>query len=547
MTLRPSSAAAPPGTGRALALAFAAFALLQLTLAVVWVVPGPLSVDEVLYEWMTRNAAEGRPLHVANGYEETPSPELTPERFVRTEGGRLTVQYPVLWSMTAAPLYRAFGYRALFLLNALALAGVMLFTWRIGLRLLGSAPAALAGCLLLGAGTYAWEYSVAAWPHMATLLLQVAAFDTVLEAREAKGRRAFVAALVAGGLAGLAVGFRRDAVFLLPVLALLLLWERPLRWRALAGLALGAAAPLLLLAWLNALRWGVWSPLSYGRAEPRYRVVGVVGLAGFVGLALLGRADARRALLRRWRPVVLAGAAAYLALLLVPATAERALTAARGVENVLVDLRGAPSDTGRYYWAVIWFGGVKKSLLQSLPWLPLLALPVWRAWRTPGRRAALVTLLLPVAVYAGVPALLDRHGGMSLNLRYLLPGLPFLALLGAWAALEVAGAVRSRSESRRAALGAGGAGVLAAAAGWAWLAPRDFVSREAETAVLDAPLVLAGLAAAAVTWWILRAGRGAGGRGGGGRGGQGGGAGGGASREGGRRHPPPSSSSGPRR
>ena len=496
-------------------IALVALAALQVALALIWVQPGPLSIDEVLYQTMVRSAAEGHPLTVANGYEELPSPELATVDYMRTSGGRLTVQYPIFFPLLAAPLYRWIGGLGLFLLNAAAFAGVLVFTWRIGVRLLGDRRSAVVAAVILAGGTFAWDYAMAAWPHMLALLLELAAFDfmLILLLRERDDAPVGVA-LIAGALLGIAVGFRRDAVFFLPVVALPLLFADPPRIRALAAMALGALPPLALLGWLNWLRWGTWSPLSYGRVDPGgFRTLALVGALGLAALVVAALPPVRRRLTRAltgdgWKTALLVVATLKLVLFVLPATSTYMLRMVDGVESLLFDLRGSATEVagGRvFYFAVLYAGGLKKSLLQSLPWLPVLLVSGALAWRDPARRSAVLLLLLPVAVYLGIQIFLNRHGGMSLNMRYFLPALPFLALLGAMALDAVwrsADEAAAPNGSRVIAVA-----VPAAAAFLLWLAlrPGGFTQpRDAVAAALNAPLVLALLTTVTAVVWVTR-------------------------------------------
>jgi 4-amino-4-deoxy-L-arabinose transferase-like glycosyltransferase len=498
-------------------IALAGLAAVQIALALAWVAPGPLSIDEVLYQTMARSAAEGSALTVANGYEELPSRELATVDYMLTTGGRLTVQYPALFPLLAGPLYRTTGLIGAFLLNAVAFAGVLVFTWRIGARLFGY-RVALLGALVLAAGTFAWDYAMAAWPHMLTLLLELAAFDLVIAAAlDERYEARPLPGLIAGIMLGLAVGFRRDAVFFLPVAALPLLFASPPRIRSLVALAVGAAPPLLLVGWLNWLRWGTWSPIAYGQGggPAEYRLLGLIGALGLVAVVTLALPPVRRraldALRARPRAFVLAAALGALALLALPPTRFYALRAVDGMEALLLDLRGSATEmagTQLYYFAVLYAGGLKKSLLQSLPWLPLLLVCGALAWRDRAQRRAVLLLLLPVAVYVGIQVFLNRHGGMSLNMRYFLPALPSLALLGAlaldavWRSADEAGAP---SGSRMISVAVPMVGALLL---WSALRPSGFAQpRDAVHAALNAPLLLALLVAGAAVFWITRPGR----------------------------------------
>ena len=101
--------------------------------------------------------------------------------------------------------------------------------------------------------------------------------------------------------------------------------------------------------------------------------------------------------------------------------------------------KGEPALKRNVYGALIYMGGYKKALLQSAPILLLGILTGWRVHRL--RERWLLLLILP----AGLLLYLGRtvwHGGLCLNLRYLLPALPVLsvaaapALLALWQRLE---------------------------------------------------------------------------------------------------------------
>lgn len=484
----------------------------QLVLVLGWVRPGPLSIDEVHYLWMVRGLLEGHGLGLPNGYEAFPSLELT-LGFSYTTGGRITSQYPYGFPFLSLPFYAVFGFLGLFVANALAFVGVLLLTWKIGLRLLGDATAALLGCAILAVGSFAWEYSMAGWPHMVALLPALGAFWFLLDGldapalpdaparRDAPGRpdpqgapgtargRGLRSAALAGLLVGVATTMRLDAVFLLAALGLPFLVARPTRWRSLGGLALGFLPAAVFLGVTNWLRWGNAWPLSYGRPTEleRYAPLVAVGAIVLGAIWVVSRPRAWRWVRRR--PWTLAGALAGLALLALalPPTRRLALRAGEGFYALLVDLRGQAAgreDYVRREWALIYRSGLKKAFLQSCPWLPLALLPFLGRRPSPERARALALLALVPVVFVSVFAFFRWHGGMALNLRYFLPALPFLALL--------AGAgIRRVAEAGNVRWGWWLAGGVALAVG-AWLVLRPpLVPRPAAPVVLDAPLFLA--------------------------------------------------------
>jgi hypothetical protein len=83
--------------------------------------------------------------------------------------------------------------------------------------------------------------------------------------------------------------------------------------------------------------------------------------------------------------------------------------------------------------ALVYIGGLKKSLLQSMPYLVVLVIPLLALKRRDKDFASLAILLLMPVAAAGYLAYLHDHGGLALNLRYFLPILPFTSILSAYA------------------------------------------------------------------------------------------------------------------
>jgi hypothetical protein len=81
---------------------------------------------------------------------------------------------------------------------------------------------------------------------------------------------------------------------------------------------------------------------------------------------------------------------------------------------------------------LVYLGALKKSLLQSMPYLVVLIIP----FLSPNRRedfARLALLSLVPVAYLGFFAYTRDHGGLCLNLRFFLPTLPFTSILVAYA------------------------------------------------------------------------------------------------------------------
>jgi hypothetical protein len=141
--------------------------------------------------------------------------------------------------------------------------------------------------------------------------------------------------------------------------------------------------------------------------------------------------------------------------------------------------------------AMLYLSTFKKSLLQSLPYVPA-ALALLGLAHPRDRRPLALTALAALVPF-GAFAALRWHGGMSFNLRYLLPALPFTSILTA-VALRRCIALASPRVVRNVDLLMLLA-VLAYLATLAALGPQRAVTPFGERFFLDTPLVLAALVA----------------------------------------------------
>jgi hypothetical protein len=410
--------------------------------------PGPLLVDEAIYHWMAKSFSDSGKLDVWNGYEEIPSPELR-HRYIRARGDKLFPQYPSLFAVLAFPFYRVFGFFGLFVMNALAFAGVVMLSFLVARKLFHDLDLALNSCLILILATFAWEYSQAAWPHAFGLLFVMGAFSLGMEAYCAPHRAtAMVMAAACGAIGAIGLGMRLDGILVFPALILPFLFASP--WRPLEALMVGAASipALLPMAVINHIKFGVIDPFSYGEG-PGVQVISpwpVAAAAAVVMVVWAGtRQVCRQALGRHYLMVLVATAGAVLLafLLFTPAGLEIHRTISDAYICV-VDVRALPADVviaaRTSGGGVIYVGAHKKALLQSMPYVVLLLIPLLRMTKPDKDFSALAVLFLtPLAVIGFYAYSFPFHdmGGLCLNTRYFLPMLPFVAILCAYAVREL--------------------------------------------------------------------------------------------------------------
>jgi hypothetical protein len=420
----------------------------HVVLSVATLSPGYLSVDEGTYHVMVQSLADHGSLAFSNGYEEFPSLELITGS-VRVHEGRLVPVTPILFAIVSLPFYRAAGYAGLFVVNNLAFLGILALTAALAHRLFRDRALAMLSIAILGLCTYAWEYSQAAWPHASSAFAVLAAFYAALRGLESSS---YAGALrwngLAGMIAGVGIGVRLDVALAVPCLMAPFLFTGRRRLATSLAIPLGTLPALAVLSATNHLKFGIWSPFSYGPAAPDSGVVtAYLPLAG-LGLVLLaavraGQHPGIRALLRqRKRTALAAGVVISISLLGLPGIRQLAVSLATGAAVLLGDLRLLEPRGFNY------FGYLKKSLLQSCPYLVLLVMPLFAAARGGEQRGRIALLSLVPAAFVATYASFSWHGGQCLNLRYFVPILPFTSILVALALRSLFGDAGDRARTR---------------------------------------------------------------------------------------------------
>jgi hypothetical protein len=445
-------------------------AVLALTvLAVAFVVPAAaFTIDDVVYIDMARAMAREGSLFLAGG--DVPGAPLVARDLTVIVGDRVAPQYPSGYAFIAASFYAAFGMRGLILLNALAGLGAAALTWSLGLKLFRDRAIALSGAGILVGGTFFLNYLFAIWPHMLALLFLLGGVKLAAAALDPASLRRSLLIALSGAVLTAGAAIRVDAVLALGAVFLWLrIFAAPADRNAARLLLLGAAPVLLALSFLNQAKFGVFSPFTYGATGRHieasdYALLLALAGAGFLAAFIVDVSRASAIIAAGRKHAILFGCLLALGVLALAPVRDYA----RGLYALLVDLQALPESRFQPGLARNAYGQIsfwmlpKKALLQSLPFLPLLVVPIAAFFA--GRRVKEVSLLLglaaaPVAFYS----LNAWHGGMSCNLRYFLPVLPFIALLAGLALVELWRRARLGRDAVLLSLGAGAATALLAA------------------------------------------------------------------------------------
>lgn len=471
----------------------------HLLFSVFTVAPGHFVSDEGIYHQMSKAFAEDNTLTLWQEYGEFPSPELRTWNHVTGKDGSLQSQYPYLHPVLAWPFYKMAGFRGLFALNAIAYAALAGICFLLGNRLWRDRRIAADAVILLTLGSYAWQYSQAAWSQTLSAAFLLAGVWLGVCAVQAGARReALLYGWAAGMAVGLGAGIRLDVFFMAPALFIPLLYDRAPRWRVAAAVLVGLLPGLLLLSLTNYAKFGTLQPLTYGRAAGSTSIAAYIPLLS-MGLAVLAAAwiasrdtvwpaVVRHRLALSASVAVLAAAVAFLS----PPIGAMLWRLARGAWILVADLSlidpsaGGIAITRGPSGAIMYADTVKKALLQSLPWLPVAVLA---AVGIPRDRATVFSHAIPlltVPAFVIVYGWFTWHGGYAFNLRYFVPLLPIFAIYGA---MGIHMLLRG-DDSPKLRLAAGLTAVVAGGA-WLFMLFRDTEIEAIEAVTLKLPLLLA--------------------------------------------------------
>jgi 4-amino-4-deoxy-L-arabinose transferase-like glycosyltransferase len=403
---------------------------------------GLYTSDDIIYIAMIDRIATAGSLFLENGYDVYPAQSLLLVQFLPGDNG-LVSQYPHGFAILAAPFYMLAGIKGIMFLNTLSSVLTLYLTFRIAKVLFRDEGLALNAALIFGLATFAAEYAFGIWPHAAgSLFVAGGVYGAVMSLREGQDWRW---AALAGLVIGIGVTIRADVAIAAPVL---FVWmfvnaRRPATTVASFVVALGLG--LCMAAWLNYLKFGLFAPITYGRSEGN---TSLSSYMAYIPYALLGgimfmglrwrRVQQWMSQKRGWISLIIAA----IVVLLLPYTRELVHDVARGLYVLIVNLEGMPGvDTNPYTQKMadgfyLYWGRLKKTLVQNIPYLGLLVFSLAGMFRGDRRSAHALCLLLPVFWFLPFAAQV-WIGGQASNMRYFSPILPLLAISAAAAWAEV--------------------------------------------------------------------------------------------------------------
>jgi hypothetical protein len=225
---------------------------------------------------------------------------------------------------------------------------------------------------------------------------------------------------------------------------------------------------------LNYLKFGSLNPISYGRVGGNIDLSTYIPLMVGICLCIGGIFLFRRFELKIHRTLVFAAlVVAVGALLLIPITRPSIFRFCHGFLSLVVDARHISDQR---IWVqeapeqiLMFWGLVKKSLGQSMPWIGITAVLLTKPVQESERRSFAV-LIIVIAMMVLPFIYLSWHGGSSSNMRYFLPALPPLCILCSKLVFDL-----GRSVNQAKSFAATGAWIaIAMCAGWTMIHPSRY-------------------------------------------------------------------------
>jgi 4-amino-4-deoxy-L-arabinose transferase-like glycosyltransferase len=390
-------------------------------------------IDEVIYNAAAVSFADRGALIVENGWDRFGADALRINFLVPGPHG-LASQYPPGAAVLGAPLQRLFGLQGLILLNALAAMATLFVTRAVARSAFGREDVALSAVLLLVLASFWVEYAFGIWPHSLGTLMVLIAFWAGLRGLAADPAAALRWAVLAGSVAGAGLLIRADTVLIVPALAAAAILFAPRPW-SMIGAGLAGLAPFVALAsWVNHYKFDRWNPLTYGLDKP--------GGSSFRGMCRSSCWSRAFFCALPWHAACAGNRAAARGSCWpvlpppLPCWCRRSGRFSSPMARAFSVLSSTPSRfriSNRPNGTASCISGNcrRRRWVRTCPGIGCLLGAVFLPL-TARERRVLILCALAAFVWTLPFILRSWHGNYGANMRYFLPLLPLLAVVGAW-------------------------------------------------------------------------------------------------------------------
>ena len=400
-------------------------------------VPGLFSIDDVTYFLMAHSLARHHSFSIWNGYDEfktTCFGIFEPVYYKNKMYGK----YPPIYPIVAYPFYSLFGLKGLFYINIISFALTIFILYKFSNLLFNNPKLSLSVISVYSLCTFSFEYAVGLWPHMLSVFLSLSAYLSFeLSFLDDIRKKSFL--ILSGLLTGISVGIRLQNIITAGIISLTILMFSKERLKNLFSFLLGLLPVITFIGYINHNRFGSIDPFSYGHYKGRnikiyldYPELLLLFVSFFLFFYLAFRF--KEIILTKSRsflkPVISIISISVLIFLL----ADSRWTFFNFVKNFyanLIDLslyfnqdliHGQRAD-------IAYFGHIKKSILQSCPFIILCFLSPWIMKKESFDKRKLFLLSASFFLQLMFISAFFFHGGYAFNVRYGLELLPFAVIL----------------------------------------------------------------------------------------------------------------------
>ena len=413
--------------------------LFFLVIGFILFVPGLFSIDEVTYFLMSHSLVKDHSFAIWNGFDEfntTYFGIFEPVYYKKEMYGK----YPPLYPVISYPFYSLFGLRGLFYINIISFIITIFILYKFTDLLFNNHHLSFLVCCVYSFCTFTFEYALGLWPHMLSVCLVISSYYLFeISSKQIDKITTSLFLFLSGFLISLSIGIRLQNIISVGIISLTILIfskEKPI---SLAAFFIGNFPIFFIICYINYYRFGSIDPFSYGH----YSGKNIKFFLDYPELLLLFAFFFLFFYLAfRFREIILKTSKSFLKpilgtlsiLLLVILLADPKWTFFNFLKNIyanLVDLSvyfSKQSVSGQRA-DIVYFGHIKKALLQSCPFLILSFISPWIMKKESCEVRKIFLLSAAFFIQLMFTSSFFFHGGFAFNVRYALELLPFAVIL----------------------------------------------------------------------------------------------------------------------
>jgi len=418
-----------------------------LNLGFILYIPGLFSIDDVTYFLMAHSLVKDHSFAIWNGFDEFKSQYFGIFEPVFYKD-KMYGKYPPLYPIISYPFYSLFGLNGLFYLNIIAFSATIFILYKFTNQLFGNNSLSLGVCIVYSFCTFSFEYAIGLWPHMLSVSLALSSYYFFEKSFRPEGKNLNSFFLFFSGLLiGISIGIRVQNVISIGIISLTILVFSKERAKHLAIFLIGALPSFSTIGYINYYRFGSIDPFSYGHYKGKnikiffdYPELLLLFTSFFLFFYIIFRC--KDIILLTKKNLAKSILSILSILILIILLADPKWTFFNFLKNIyanLIDLSVWLNRDlgGNQRVDITYYGHIKKSLLQSCPFLILSLFAPWIMEKTFFDKRKIFLLLPAFFIQLMFISSFFFHGGFAFNIRYALELLPFAVILSCYTIKDI--------------------------------------------------------------------------------------------------------------